>query len=188
MAVDPSRIKPVRIQKSLLLLNNFVATTSVFLNSFSESCEKKISAISSKVTELEILLAVLEAKLNSIPGLEFNSSDLPSAAAAAPPVAAPSSSQNNQPPSTSSSDAPAPTNAPPAPAAPSAPAAESTTSTSIVVAGPPEGMVAAKDHPDYAGFFKMLRVGVPTPVVANKMSGAGLDASVLDTPEKYIPL
>lgn len=32
--------------------------------------EKKISHISSRITELEILLSFMEAKLNSIPGLE----------------------------------------------------------------------------------------------------------------------
>jgi len=160
----------------------------VFLNSFSESCEKKISAVSSKVTELEILLAVLEAKLNSIPGLEFNSSDLPTAA---PTAASTPHERASDPPDSLSPPAPPAPPAPPVPPTTSAAGAseDAALSTSVVVAGgPPDGMVAAKDHPDYAGFFKMLRVGVPTAVVANKMSGAGLDSSVLDTPEKCIPL
>ena len=42
----------------------------MFLNTFTETIENKISTASSKITQLEILLSVLEAKLNSIPGLE----------------------------------------------------------------------------------------------------------------------
>jgi hypothetical protein len=54
----------------LLLINNFVVSTSAFINEFAEACETKISGVSSKINELEILLAVLEAKLGSIPGLD----------------------------------------------------------------------------------------------------------------------
>lgn len=49
----------------IFFINIFIH--KVFLNQFSESCENKISRVSTKVTELEILLSVLEAKLNSIP-------------------------------------------------------------------------------------------------------------------------
>jgi len=44
-----------------------------------------------------------------------------------------------------------------------------------------------KDHPAYAPFFKMLKVGVPLPVVSGKMSAAGLDPSLLDTPDAPAP-
>lgn len=42
----------------------------MFLNTFSETVEDKISTTANKITQVEILLSVLEAKLNSIPGLE----------------------------------------------------------------------------------------------------------------------
>lgn len=45
-------------------------SSTSFLNTFTENAELKISKISNKITELEILLAVLEAKLNSVPGLD----------------------------------------------------------------------------------------------------------------------
>jgi len=49
------------------------------------------------------------------------------------------------------------------------------------------GMIAAKDHPDYAPFFKMAQVGVPRVVVEGKMGSLGLNGSFLDDPERLIP-
>lgn len=66
--------------------------------------------------------------------------------------------------------------APPPPPAPPAPPAEDTS-----------GMIPISQHPDYATFFKMLRVGVPDPVVRGKMGMLGLDPSILDTPDKFVP-
>jgi WASH complex subunit CCDC53 len=168
--MNNSTLKPVPIHFTLLLVNNFLINTTNFLNQFSETVEKKISGVSSRVTELEILLAVLEAKLNSIPGLEFSSGDLP-------PTAPAASSAPAAPPSATAPTAPAPASAPAA-AAP-APAA-------APVETKPAGILA-KDHPGYAPFFKMLRVGVPLPVVAGKVTAAGLDASLLDNPDAIIP-
>lgn len=54
----------------MVLINNFVSNTAGFLNTFSETVEKKISNISNRITELEILISFMEAKLHSIPGLE----------------------------------------------------------------------------------------------------------------------
>lgn len=162
-----TQIKPVPMHVSLLLVNNFLISTTNFINQFSETVEKKISGISTKVTELEILLAVLEAKLNSIPGLEFSSADLPATqqAEGTVPPAGMAASSAPPPPSAAAAAAPAPAAAP----------AETK----------PAG-VAAKDHPDYTAFFKMLRVGVPQQVVAGKMTAAGFNAAILDNPEAMV--
>lgn len=48
-------------------------------------------------------------------------------------------------------------------------------------------MVPASQHPDYASFFKMLRVGVPAPLVRQKMGLMGLDPGILDTPGRLLP-
>jgi hypothetical protein len=48
-------------------------------------------------------------------------------------------------------------------------------------------MVPVSQHPDYASFFKMLRVGVPDPVVRGKMGMLGLDPAMLDTPDRLLP-
>jgi WASH complex subunit CCDC53 len=168
-------MRAVALEQTLLLLNNFITNTTTFLNVFADSCEKKISTVSAKINEIEITLAVLEAKLNSIPGLDFQGTDLPPAAptvdvpAAAPPI----SSSTSIPPAAAVPDtAPVPQdNVPPAAA---------------VVDQEQSGKIAAKDHPDYARFFKLIRLGVPPPVVAAKISAEGLDPSVLDDPERML--
>ena len=47
---------------------------------------------------------------------------------------------------------------------------------------------ALKDDPAYAPYFKMLKVGLPKPVVAQKMKKDGLDPAVLDMdPDRPVP-
>ena len=152
-----------------MLLNNFVATTASFFNSFSETVEKKISGVSSKITELETLLAVLEAKLNSIPDLD--SSDIPQSATSTSTV-----------PENSSTSEPSPPQQVPLEPVPSetAPA---------VVADAVQGdsnMCPVSEHPDYVAFFKLLKVGVPPFVVQAKVNAAGLDGSMIDTPDRLV--
>lgn len=43
----------------------------------------------------------------------------------------------------------------------------------------PSGMIAAKDHPTYKRFMRMVQVGVPEPAVRNKMQAEGLDPTIL---------
>merc|ERR1712185_665329 len=50
------------------------------------------------------------------------------------------------------------------------------------------GGVALKDDPQYAKYFKMLKMGLPKGAVVVKMSAEGLDPSVLDMdPDKPAP-
>lgn len=60
------QIKAVPIQKTILAVNNFIVNTTIFLNNFSNDCEGKFIKISSRITDLETLLMIFEAKLNSI--------------------------------------------------------------------------------------------------------------------------
>ena len=48
------------------------------------------------------------------------------------------------------------------------------------------GGMKANEHPDYLPFFKMLKVGVPMPVVQMKCSAAGLDGSLLENPDAVV--
>jgi hypothetical protein len=162
----------VPIQKTVTLLNNFVATTSSFFNAFSETVEKRISNVSNKITELETLLAVLEAKLNSVPDLETIA--VPPVAAAEPVAAAAPSS---------SSAAPA---AAPAPAAAVEVAPVPAPAAAVEAPATDSNLVKACEHPDYLPFFKLLKVGVPPFVVQAKVAAAGLDGSMIDTPDKLI--
>lgn len=161
------QIKPVPIQKTLVLLNNFIANTTNFFNAFSESVEKKISNVSNKITELETLLAVLEAKLNSVPDLNdavpgHTSTSQPQTAQSAPATvhqAAP--------------EAGGPAAVDPVAVAPASEAADSS-------------QIPVSEHPDYLPFFKLLKVGVPSFVVQAKVTAAGLDGSMIDTPDRLV--
>lgn len=46
--------------------------------------------------------------------------------------------------------------------------------------------VKAKEHPDYAKFFKLMSMGLPTEQVKMKMQQSGVDPSVLDDPDAII--
>ena len=48
------------------------------------------------------------------------------------------------------------------------------------------GGIKASEHPDYQPFFKMLKVGVPMPVVQMKCSAAGLDGNLIDNPDTIV--
>lgn len=155
------------MQKTLILLNNFTVTTADYLNAFSDTVEKKISKVSNRITDLETLLAVLEAKLNSVPDLDAASDG--------------SSTHNNpssavQQPISSSSGAPD----------------RRMEDPSVVDAPVPpssfQQRVPVSEHPSYVQFFTLLKVGVPSFVVQAKISAAGLDPSMVDTPDLLISL
>ena len=74
LPVDLAQLRAIPIRKTMLLINNFVANTSRFLNHFALVCENKCNTISTKLTRLEVSLVILETKLNSIPDLEAVSS------------------------------------------------------------------------------------------------------------------
>lgn len=69
LPVDLTQIPMIPMSKSLLLITNFVANTTRFMNHFAHECEERITTVSTNLTRVEILLAILEAKLNSIPDL-----------------------------------------------------------------------------------------------------------------------
>ncbi len=48
-------------------------------------------------------------------------------------------------------------------------------------------MIKASEHPDYMPFIKMVRVGLPVPVVIGKLSAAGLNVEAASNPDMLIP-
>ena len=109
LPVDFTQVSPIPLRKTVLLVNNFVANTVRFLNHFSNTCEEKLTSVSNNMSRLEIQLSILEAKLNSIPGLETVTSANPSQPATQT-AAQPAAQAQAQP------AAPAQTGAPPPPA------------------------------------------------------------------------
>ncbi len=54
---------------------------------------------------------------------------------------------------------------------------------------PPEEMVAVGEHPKYAKFFKMMKVGLPKDAIKAKMTQEGVDPTYLDKePTEMVPL
>eukprot|EP01086_Lenisia_limosa_P013471 TRINITY_DN42639_c0_g1_i1.p1 TRINITY_DN42639_c0_g1~~TRINITY_DN42639_c0_g1_i1.p1 ORF type:complete len:181 (+),score=49.16 TRINITY_DN42639_c0_g1_i1:51-593(+) len=159
--IDYGLVSPLDYAQTVSYINNFVFETAEFLNKFASLCDRKLEKVSSRMQQLEISMAILEAKLESIPDSQL----------AAPP---------SQPATTQVGEAP-----PPLPSdqpdqgdlddddAPAAPAEPSHT--------------PIKDHPTYAKYFKMLRLGVHEQQIKMKMEGDGLDPSILDDPEAPAP-
>jgi hypothetical protein len=76
------KLQPVPVQKTLLMLNHFNVSTVTFLNQFMRTVDERLEVFSKNIDKLDVLLAILEAKLEKIEG--------PPAPAQAPePVAAP---------------------------------------------------------------------------------------------------
>ncbi|CAK4101660.1 unnamed protein product [Aphanomyces euteiches] len=48
-------------------------------------------------------------------------------------------------------------------------------------------MIAAKEHPAYAKFFKLMKMGMPLEQIKLKASSEGLNPDVLDTPDAMLP-
>ena len=159
------KIKPVPIHKTLILVNNFLVNTAEFFNNFSNSVEKKISDISKKITEVEVLLAVLEAKLGSVAELSTETSAPP---AEAPPADAPPAEAT-------------PVEAPSEPRIPPPPPQEQE------IALIDENLVKVSEHPSYMPYLRLLKAGVPFPVVLAKATGEGLNAEYLENPDTLIP-
>mmetsp|Transcript_1201 Transcript_1201/g.2897 ORF Transcript_1201/g.2897 Transcript_1201/m.2897 type:complete len:98 (+) Transcript_1201:34-327(+) len=63
---------PTSAQKATIvaLVNGFVAETVSFLDRFVADCERRLVGVSMRMKRTESLLAILETKLRSVPGLE----------------------------------------------------------------------------------------------------------------------
>ena len=85
--LDASKFKPINVHSTVVLVNQMILQTTAFLNQFGSTVERKISKVSAKVTQLEIQLAVLEAKIYSIP--EVMEEDMRVRAVAPDPASAP---------------------------------------------------------------------------------------------------
>ena len=66
---NKEELPPVPQVKVVLVINNFITNTVSFLNVFATSCEEKLSAVAQRISGVELSLALLEAKLNSVPGV-----------------------------------------------------------------------------------------------------------------------
>jgi WASH complex subunit CCDC53 len=157
---DLRHSKPIPIKKTLVIVNNYIVNTTRFLNRFSEIVDEKLIKVSTSLARLETTLSVLESKLGSVPGLD---------ATEPPPIP--------EPVTTTTTTAPAAGGEAVAPAA--APAA---------APAPEPAGTKVKDHPEYARYFKLLKLGMPIEQIKLKLSSeTDLDPNMLETPDAMVP-
>ncbi|OEL37979.1 hypothetical protein BAE44_0001002 [Dichanthelium oligosanthes] len=65
---DEESVRAVAVsdQRTIYLVNMFIANTVEFLNSFAATCDDKLAVLHRKIVKLDSSLALLEAKLHSI--------------------------------------------------------------------------------------------------------------------------
>jgi len=149
---------PIPQQKTVLLINNFILSTSRFLNTFSDSYDLMLCRVGGKITEMEVLVGILESKLNSVPEGVVGGGNEPAAEDENKNV-----NQEEEPGEAQAGEQPQQEQQ------------QAEESTALV----DSSTIRACEHPDYAPFFKMLKMGVPEPAVALKAQVAGLDGDVI---------
>ena len=73
--IDYSSYEPVPLKKTSTLVNYFIINTAQFLNAFTQVAETKLHDVDEKLDEIEQVLSLYEAKLESVPEDYFE--DLP---------------------------------------------------------------------------------------------------------------
>jgi WASH complex subunit CCDC53 len=149
--VDYTEVKPIPHQLTIQFINNFIINTTQFLNKFALTCDDKLRQVHNRIQRLEITMNILDAKLNSIEGMD-------SVSVASTTTSAPVTS--------TSSNIPAPASE----------YADAEEPEPVAVAG---GM-RNKDDPRYAPYFRLINVGVPLAQVQNKMMLEGVPPSILE--------
>jgi len=152
-----SNIQPIPIKKTLMVVNSFVVSTTDFVNKFSVLCERKLNKISQSIQRLEIILNILEAKLDSIPWM---------AGAGLAPAAPAANGAPAAPPIDGAAAPPAPPIEGESKGAPPPPSATPT--------------VKLQDDERYVKFFKMMKMGVPKDQLRVRLAQEGLDPDVVD--------
>mmetsp|Transcript_17427 Transcript_17427/g.21461 ORF Transcript_17427/g.21461 Transcript_17427/m.21461 type:complete len:248 (-) Transcript_17427:1321-2064(-) len=153
---------------TLVIINRFVLETTSFLNRFAAHAESELRGLSVKIKRLECNLEILEARLNSIPGLCDDSGDKPSVEEPAqildlqnPPFA---ENENKTMPSSASVDADTDTDA------------DTSLSTGIT----DWEAIGKKLGPQYKKYVNLCKMGMPLESIKLKAQAEGLDTSPLN--------
>ena len=194
--MSATKIPPVSVKASLILVNDFISSTTRFLNHFSSLCEERLRAVSRDITRVETGLVLLESRLLRVPGMEEAGLPPPTAVALVVPSGTIGAVGGGAAGGAAAAPPPPPipagggasggvTAAPPPPP----PATDSGVAAPPADAPPPPPPVARIDtHPDYAPLFKMLRLGVPMGNVKQKATALGLRTDVLEDPAAPITI
>ncbi|XP_050303539.1 WASH complex subunit 3 isoform X2 [Anthonomus grandis grandis] len=154
--MDLTEIPPIQQKRIITFVNHFIMTTVTYLNKFCQSCESRFMEFEYKMQKVEASLLILEAQLASIPDAELQSIN---------------DKSNIVKDSVKSEVKPDPE-----------PLLEENKAQEVQE---PVG-VKACEHPIYARFFKMVRVGIREPAVKLQMQVEGHDPAILDNPDGII--
>jgi len=165
--VDYTKVPPINQKRTIAFINHFIAHTITFLNKFSLSCEEKLFEFENKIQRVEASLAILEARLSSIPGSDNEQAIQNDKIEMIEETTTTSEEVKN---TEVTEDIDEPDNE-----VPNEPKIEETETQPI------------SSDPRYAKYFKMVHFGVPKPAVKLKMEQEGLDSSLLDNPQHMVP-
>eukprot|EP00250_Pteridium_aquilinum_P030184 c40806_g1_i1 orf=86-727(-) len=171
--------EPQADQRPLFLVNVYIIHTVQFLNKFSSICEHKLAEVHRRLSCIETTLALLEAKLKSIDGVDNM------VGASAFTV---SQDQSRPSPDGVSENDSSVVSSSGLPSSDSTIAVEQPTVSEVSSPRTEQQPVPTiKDDPRFSRFFRMLRVGVPEKGVKLQMSLEGYDPSLLDNPDATSP-
>ena len=179
-----SHLPPLPLPTVSTLVNNFLLSSTRFLNGFVNSADEKLTAINGKIAKLECLLDGLDAKLGSVPDESESGGPMSDQVPADIPTAngGGTNTETNGPPTP-----PPGTTTTPSTVSQGSYVTTTTEVTELTTFGPPPGQRKAKDHPLYRPFFKQLKFGVPLQQVLLKAGLAGVSVGVLEgSAEDYI--
>ncbi|GMH47969.1 hypothetical protein TL16_g10279 [Triparma laevis f. inornata] len=168
---------PLPPSKVTLLLNNFILSTTRFLNAFVTAADEKIRNVSEKITDMEVMMSILEAKLASVPEVENvgeTQNNTQQQQETAPTNAKTELATN--PPQTEAQPTPTATENDVPGGGPGPPFDEATSQALV----PASTQIQACEHPSYKQFFKLLKIGAPLPAVQQKVVAAGLDPGFME--------
>ncbi|KAH7700504.1 WASH complex, partial [Aphelenchoides avenae] len=163
--LDLSTVAPLDLKKIVPIINEFLLRSCDILNDFAVKMERRIIDFEERLDRLETDIVILEKKLENV-GVAAPQNAIP---AAVPPT------QSEPPQSTSTAATTADVR--PSEAADATQPVEREAKPAEEEAAPTG--LKYKDHPLYAKYFKMLKLGVPEPAVRQKMSTEGMDPSIL---------
>ncbi|XP_014219198.1 WASH complex subunit 3 [Copidosoma floridanum] len=154
--VDYTKIPPINQKRTIAFMNHFIAHTVTYLNKFALSCEEKLFEFENKIQKVEATLAILEAKLSTIPDAEgeqttdgnVNETTTNGEEVKTVETKGETDEPDNQ--------------------VPDKPPVEETDTQPVSA------------DPQYAKYFKMIHFGVPKQAIKLKMEQEGLDSSVLE--------
>jgi len=182
--VEKSKEDPIPTRKLLMMVNDYVVNSTRFVNRFHAVCEEKLQNVSKKITQTEIMLSILEGKINSVDyvtHMQTTAGTNMAAAEVVPDIPAPAEPQGEQ---GNHSTALAPADStPPAEGAP--PNSEAEAPPAAAAPANP-GTYKYKDHPDFKKYFYLFSIGIPKPALQQQMRVLDLDPDVLERdPDEY---